>query len=222
MLECGGKNYIIDMGCDITPELVTRGLTPNDISAVFITHKHGDHVDGLLPFVDLCSWYYTKADPYIMIPDMDILEALKSWFSLVEHLRDNIRFALIEEGLIYDDGNIRVHAMHTGHLKDSKSYAFMVEGEGKKAIFTGDIEHRVGAATDYARYVTEDGTDLVVAEGAHIDPLTYIEPLKRHLPKRFILNHYNGEWEEKAQRLINEMKNELKIVLATDGLEVRF
>lgn len=220
MLEAGGKNYIIDMGCDITPDLVNRGLTPKDISAVFITHSHGDHINGLVPFVNLCSWYYTDADPLIMLPEIKIVEALKIWYAFVDGYRDDIRFAQIQEGVIYDDGTIRVCAMHTGHLKNS--YAFMVEGEGKKALFTGDIGNPDGATADYARFVTEDGIDLAVAEGAHLDPLTYIEPLRQHPPKRFILNHYNWIWEEKAQHLINVMKNELKIILATDGLEVRF
>ena len=220
MLEAGSRIYIIDIGCDITPDLVNRGLTPGNISALFITHTHTDHINGLIPFVSLCSWFYTDADPYIMVPEMAIVDALKSWLQLEECFRENIRFAQIQEGLIYDDGTIQVRAMHTGHLKNS--YAFMIEGEDKKALFTGDIQHMDGATTDYARYVTEDGIDLVVAEGAHIDPLSYIGPLRQHPPKRFILNHYNWIWEENAQHLINEMKDELKIVLATDGLEVRF
>lgn len=219
MLECGEKIYIIDIGCDITPDLVNRGLTPKDISAVFVTHSHGDHINGLVPFVNLCSWLYTDADPLILLPEIKIVEALKIWYAFVDGFRDSIRFAQIEEGVIFDDGTIRVRAMHTGHLKNS--YAFMVEGEGKKALFTGDIQNPDGATVDYARYVTEDGIDLVVAEAAHLDPLTYIGPIRRHPPKRFLINHYNWEREERAEHLINELKDELDIRLATDGLEVR-
>ena len=122
LLEVLGKRYFIDMGMDPVPELIRRGMTPEDITAVFITHAHGDHTNGLVPFADLCSWHFKEADPLIFLPEMEIVSALKGWIKLTcGGLRESIRFAKVEEGKLYDDGTICVTAMHTNH----KEHAFL-------------------------------------------------------------------------------------------------
>ena len=56
MLEIAGRYYFVDMGTMAMDVLRTKGISPDDVNGVFITHKHGDHTDGLPQFVDLCSW----------------------------------------------------------------------------------------------------------------------------------------------------------------------
>lgn len=46
----GDTAILIDLGVSlrkITTALASQGLTPNDLSAVLLTHEHGDHVKGL-------------------------------------------------------------------------------------------------------------------------------------------------------------------------------
>ncbi|MBQ3667775.1 MAG: ribonuclease Z [Clostridia bacterium] len=220
LLEVGGKRYFIDMGMDPVPELIRRGMTPGDITAVFITHSHGDHTNGLVPFTDICSWYYKQADPLVFLPEMQIVDALRDWIRLTcNGLRESLRFEKVEEGKLYDDGTISVTAMRTNH-KDN-AYAYMIEAEGKTLLFTGDLKGGDGPTADYARFATRDGIDLVVAECAHFDPLLYMEPLKKHPPKLFCINHYSWKWAEKCYHLKSLIEPDIPTVLATDGLEIR-
>jgi len=46
LVKIGGKTYMIDAGYGKT--IADNKLDPNSINAVYITHKHGDHISGLL------------------------------------------------------------------------------------------------------------------------------------------------------------------------------
>lgn len=50
LLEIGGSYFLVDVGFScrhITEFLKTRGLKLDDLSGVFITHEHDDHIKGL-------------------------------------------------------------------------------------------------------------------------------------------------------------------------------
>ena len=61
-LEVDGKLYLIDAGAPIVDMLLRCKRHPGAIRAVFCTHHHGDHTDGLLNLTDLCGWAYKTAD----------------------------------------------------------------------------------------------------------------------------------------------------------------
>ena len=46
MVETGGKTFIIDAGAPLIDLLLRNQKKPSDVSAIFTTHAHGDHVDG--------------------------------------------------------------------------------------------------------------------------------------------------------------------------------
>ena len=220
MLEVSDKRYLIDMGTDPTPELINRGLTPNDITAVFLTHPHGDHTNGLVPFADICSWRFKDADPLIFLPQAEIADALRNWIRLTcGGLRESLRFKKVSEGKLYDDETICVTALATRHTDNA--YAYSICAGGKTILFTGDMKGGDGPVADYARFVTEDGIDLAVAECAHFDAMLYLEPLRKHPPKLFCINHYSTRWAESCFHLKKMIEPDIPVILATDGLEIR-
>ena len=219
LLEVSDRKYLIDVGTDPVPLLIDKGLTPCDVSAVFITHVHGDHTNGLVPFADICSWRFKDADPLIFLPEIEMLDALKGWVKLTcEGLRETLRFKEVKEGLLYDDGKIRVTAAATQHR--DRAYAYLIEAEGKRVLFTGDMRGGDGPVADYARFAAEESLDLAVAECAHFDASLYLEPLKKHPPKLFCINHYSRRWLESCCKLLKEIAPDIPALLATDGLEI--
>ena len=90
MVEAGGRKYLIDAGTDPVDELVKRGIGISEIRAVFITHLHGDHTDGLVHFLDLLSWYYKEASPAFYVPKTELKDVLR-----------RVAKALRPEGVLY-------------------------------------------------------------------------------------------------------------------------
>ena len=219
LVETGGKKYLIDAGMDPVDELVTRGIGIEEISAVFITHLHGDHTDGLIHMADLLSWYYKTASPSFYVPKLGLRDAMKPWLAIQGvNLREDLEFTEIREGLFYDDGVLRVTAFRTGHI--DVSYAFMLEAEGRKVLFTGDMKHVTGPVDDYARYAETADFDLAVAECAHFDAMLYEAPLRKNPPKLFCFNHYSPRYEESCLHLRESVKDVVPVLMANDGLVI--
>jgi len=55
--HCNDLRLQFDVGRGTTMRLSQLGLTPNDIDAVFLTHLHSDHTEGLIGLMQL-RWHY--------------------------------------------------------------------------------------------------------------------------------------------------------------------
>ena len=190
LIEVGTGRYIIDMGTQVEECLVTKGIPVPSINGVFITHMHGDHTSGLLSYLNLCTWYYKTADPVVFLPgDMEsTIAAIGAWIECNGHQMRPFRFSQIQEGQIYEDENIRVTAFKTKHR--NPSYAFLVEGEGKRVLFSGDLSHR-GPQEDFPMSVLDVPLDLAICECTHFNADLYMPLFEGNTNlKRLCINHY--------------------------------
>ena len=128
LIEIGDSRYFIDMGMMPIEELVNRGIAVDSVKAVFITHMHGDHTNGLISFVDLCSWVYKTAEPKIFLPKLKGKEIIYNWLETTGTKAREFEFAEVSEGVIFDDGVLKVTAVRTKHC--DVSFAFVLEAEG--------------------------------------------------------------------------------------------
>jgi ribonuclease BN (tRNA processing enzyme) len=101
---------------------------------------------------------------------------------------DRIDMRVAKEGLIYEDENVKVTYFRTKHIEPRPSYSILIEAEGKKVLFTGDMSQWL-AKEDFPKYALENETDLVVCEMAHFTPeqiKPYVDRLKT---KHLCFNH---------------------------------
>lgn len=224
MLEVGEKRYIIDMGTDITTDLIDRGLRPECLSAIFVTHMHGDHYCGLAPFLYACNWLYKTANFALYVP-ADIKQfsnAVDAWLGLratpIPVRQFNYR--KINEGLIYDDGVLKVTAYMTKHCEES--YSLLLEAEGKRVLYTGDLSSKHGPEYDFPRAALDSKVDLLICEGAHFLATKYL-PIFENCENisRIWITHIKENRTGSIYEL-KEMLPDKEIVLAKDGMEVSF
>lgn len=221
MIEVGDRRYFIDMGTQSIEQLITRDIPIDSVKGIFFTHMHGDHTNGLISFVDLCSWYFKNTDPAIYLPEPvdDTVAALKAWLKCNGVEMRPFRFAPVHEGLLYEDEAIRVTAFRTKH--NQMSHAFLVEttcGEEKRVLFTGDLCHK-GPQEDFPLSVFEKPLDLAICEVAHFSATKYL-PLFENQPnlKRVCFNHYSHFFQETIYEAMKSIQ--VPAMMVSDGTEI--
>ena len=228
VIEIAGKLYLIDAGMPVVNRLIDFGFDLEAIKATFITHAHADHSFGLIDLIRCVNIekIFPTAEIDYYIPEIELEEALDEYFnSVISPIRKDVnRFHLINEGVIYSDENIRVTAVPNAHMKKANrpSYAFLVEAEGKRVVFSGDLSTRL-SESDIPHVVYEEDVDLFVLEFAHYS----LSELKPHLEgmkvKNIVFNHIS-RFEEKLPEIkeFASASSNIKIDYSHDGYSVTF
>ncbi len=218
MLETGGNLYLIDMGCMAVEDIRRTGKQVASVKGVFLTHMHGDHVNGLPSFVDLCSWYFTSADPVILLPTEQGCEALKTWIRALDTQERDLRISSyggFAPGVIFDDGVLKVTAFKTQHTVSS--HAFLCEAEGKHVLFTGDLKH---PSVDFPPELFGTKMDLAVCETAHFPPEDYLPVWKKMEIDTVVLQHVQPRKEPLAEDLAKRQTISPRIVVGYDMMRM--
>ena len=164
LLQVDGRIYLIDAGDGVSQKLVDSGYAPIDISKVFLTHLHFDHVGGLAALIGF-NWvsnggtpidiygppgskaYVDDALKYLSIPEGVIAAqtpGLKPMASLViGHELD-----ASAPTTIYQDDKVRVTAVENSHYSTvdpskrvpgaTRSYSYRFDTPYRSFVFSGD------------------------------------------------------------------------------------
>ena len=190
MLEVNGSLYFIDAGAPLIDLLLRRGTDLNAIRAIFTTHMHGDHVDGLVSLCDLFNWYFTSTHASVWLTEEEGIRLLRQFVSYVSSPFNEERLPLRLEtpGAFYEDENLRVTAIPTRHMATSNrpSYALLVEAEGKRVLFSGDLNLREG---DFPACALREPLDMMVMEMAHFEPGEAAPWLEKCTARRMYMQH---------------------------------
>ena len=195
MLTCGGKRYLIDIGAPVADLFIRENIDFSDLRAVFVTHRHGDHTAGLPHLLDLCNWYFTESNFDVYVTEQKTVDALHAIVLSRADAFDTARLRLhtYVEGEIYRDENIAVTAIATNHMNGKyPSFAFMVEGDGQRVFFTGDM--KVGNPIDFPFLAKKLPSTAVVAEMAHFKADALLPHIEACDTQMVLVNHYNDSW----------------------------
>lgn len=226
MIEVNESIYVIDAGAPLLDVLLRAGKDPEKVRGIFITHTHADHIGGLYGYLASINWFYKKASVDVFMPGKKECDLLSQ---LIEYVGDRpldtnrVRWELVQEGIFYEDENVRISAAPTQHLKqvNRSSYSFLVEAEGKKIVFTGDISQWLEAG-DYPAAALEQETDMVVCEFAHFTQEQIERYMYKTKTKQFWFNHVGLSKKfnrfEAMKRLDEVMP--YPVLVACDGDEI--
>lgn len=191
MLEVNGSVYIIDAGAPTIDLLIRRGVNLDMVKAVFTTHLHGDHIFGVIQMASLFNWYFKTTDADFYLTEQAGVDAVKNVIETVDNpLCERVRLKLMAESTVYEDGNIRVTPYPTRHLAhvDRPAYSYVIEAEGKKVLFSGDLSGRL-EKQDFPAYVLKNEVDLMICEMAHFG-VEHVSPyLEKCRAKELLFNH---------------------------------
>ena len=180
-VRLGSENLLIDTGPAILQQLDAAGISPREISHIFFTHRHGDHVLG---FPMLMMWYMLNPTASIQTPVLiggnTTLDALEQLFlhvygpEVADFITSAPRMNLPEDA----PGQARIHphimlrTLPMKHAPHAPALGLRIDTRGERLdlhtlAFTGDTAPCENIVT-LAR-----GADLLVHEStwsADLDP----------------------------------------------------
>lgn len=228
MLELGESIYIIDAGAPLIDQLFRFGRDPEKVRSIFISHTHGDHIDGLPRYISLMDSRPQYEGVDIFLPEQKVLDAIEAFVEVAAGRpmkRVNVRTHTVDADFVYEDENLRLWLIPNGHLSgrrdtyDRPSYSMVIEAEGKRVIYTGDLSTHL-RCDDFPMIAIEEPSDLLICEMAHFE-MHHVRPyIERCLTKKLCFTHVSGR--EGRMESVIDVKNAFPfpVLIPRDGDEI--
>jgi len=217
LVEVGSQKFIFDAGRGAMQRLHQLGIPFADITGLFLTHHHSDHVVGF-PDLWLTGWigrpWGKRTTPLpVWGPDgtKQMMEHLPKAFAVDIRVRsrnyppDGVELVAheINEGVVLEHDGIRISAFEVDHGgEDLPAYGYRIDYRDRAAVLSGDttfnenlIRHAQGVdvlvheVTATAGSAAENPQQLKRIASNHTTPEQAGEVFARVKPKLAVYNH---------------------------------
>ncbi len=199
LLEIGNSLYVIDCGTSIGEYLKNADLHFSNLKGVFVTHMHADHCGCLSNLVKLFTVYDRGKNRPVFLPEEAAIKSFVGWCKALHmpNSEGDVDFMKSTEGCFYEDENIKVSGIKTDHIHGFDTYSYIIEAEGKRILFTGDL---AADAHDFPEIAHCEHFDAVVSELTHFGGNSQIAKILLNIKTdNLIFNHIypgNDKWIE--------------------------
>ena len=152
LVEAGTEKLLFDCGRGSTLRLHQLGLQPRDVTDMFITHLHSDHIVGI-PDQWLTGWIGRRTGPFrIWGPTgtKEMMTNLEKAYQVdirfrIEYAKldpkvvTNIAEDIITEGIVYEKDSVKVTAFFVDHGTVVKpALGYRIDYRGRSVVISGD------------------------------------------------------------------------------------
>ena len=151
-IVAGDKWFVVDAGRGVVMRIAGTDLQYSKLQAVFLTHFHSDHTAGL-PDLFNTSWQFgRKTRPLELYGPRGgsrLANAMLEFFHDDIHYRRDllekhpaagatIKTHDVREGVVYDDGEVRVTAFLVDHRPVEPAFGYRFDSGGRSIVVSGD------------------------------------------------------------------------------------
>ena len=231
LVNAGGQRFLFDAGRGATIRLQQAGITPNLINQVFLTHLHSDHISGL-DDLWITGWVWQRQQ-YLNVSGPtgthQLVQGLRDAYASdiayrvantgLEDEQAMIQSAEIEEGIVYQQNGVTIHAFLVDHAPVKPAFGYRIEFGDRAVVISGDttysenlIKHAQNAdlliheITSAAPSLIKRNKRLARVVAYHTNSKQMAEVLNKTKPRAAILNHVLlfGVSEEEVIKKINQ------------------
>ncbi|MBF0350081.1 MAG: ribonuclease Z [SAR324 cluster bacterium] len=220
LVESGNINMLVDCGHTASASLIQHGRSIADISNIFITHLHADHIGGLEEFAFMTRLVFKKSVQ--VMGTSSILHrlwnhSLKGGLEFIELTPDDVTPQVMEDFFtprslphsqwikLDDSSPLEMYLHPTNHVKLMESYAVELREGDKHVLYTSDTRFDrplLEKCIDRCTYIFHDcqlfdmggNNDL----GVHTS-YNQLRSLPGDMRKKMWLYHYGDEPRPEAE-----------------------
>jgi ribonuclease Z len=239
LVDVGSAKILLDCGRACIQQMARMGIAPAAVTHCFLTHTHYDHVADYALLV-LTSWRFGRHHTLRVYGPPGTRAMSEALFNEVYKIDIAARKALQKKGteggidiqvVELGDGDVvegdgwRVRATQVEHWPIPVALGFLVEGNGKRAFFTGDTSP-CNAVREAAA-----GVDLLIHEAmyfppdsghyrGHSHPVNVGEVARQAEAKHLVLTHLQPE--TKMEKLLNDAASHFtrQMTMASDQMRL--
>jgi ribonuclease Z len=181
LVLAGPEKLLFDCGRGMTTGMAALAINPADVTKVFLTHLHSDHIISL-PELYLFPWASAGRNKPLQVwgPDgtRSMMNHLREAFAFDVHIRRDVdeKFSAegikviatdIREGVVHEANGVKVTAFLVDHGPVKPAFGFRVGYHGHSVVISGDTKPSDNLVK------SSQGVDLLIHEvGAwKADPL---------------------------------------------------
>lgn len=156
----GGQAFIFDTGSGSVRKLMRMGFPMNKLQAIFLTHLHSDHIDGLGEAL-LQAWIAGGRSAPLPVIGPDGTDRVVAGFNAAYSIDQGFRIAHhgpkvanpagaggaayiarvpdgADSAVIYDRGGVKVTAIRVNHDPVKPAYGYRIDYQGRAIAISGD------------------------------------------------------------------------------------
>ena len=171
LVLAGSERLLFDAGRGTTMGMARAGINPADVTKVFLTHLHSDHVISL-PELIVFPWAQTRTVPlYVWGPSgtRSMMQKFQEALAFDIHVRRDVDEKIpgegvrvistdITEGVVYESGGVTVTAFLVDHGPVKPAYGYRVDYRGHSVVLSGDTR----PSDNLVKFAT--GVDVLIHE----------------------------------------------------------
>lgn len=164
LVEANGDMLLFDVGRGTNQRLYQSRINPKDISKIFLTHLHSDHIEGL-PELWMTPWFLLGRDHGFEMwgPEgtEQMVQGMRAMFGHDLNARVNqfnpiktldIKTHIVSDAVVYERNGVKVTAFPVEHADGNPAFGYRVDCNGRAVLLSGDttlndnvIKHGAGA-----------------------------------------------------------------------------
>ena len=187
LVVAGPERLLFDAGRSLTTGMARLAVSPADVSKIFLTHLHSDHVISL-PELLLFPWAEGRKTPLEVwgpTGTRSMMQKLREAFAFDIHIRnafpaDGVRVVAtdIREGVVYDSNGVKVTAFLVDHGPVKPAFGYRIDFRGHSVAISGDTK----PSENLVKFAS--GVDLIIHEVARWKQ----DPVLKGPPDEFLPN----------------------------------
>ena len=170
LVVAGHERLLFDAGRGITTGMTRAGVNPADVTRVFLTHLHSDHVISM-PELIISPWAQGRNVPLEVWGPKGTRAMMQNFqealaFDIRER-REDAKFPAegvrvlakdVQEGLVYESGGVKVTAFLVDHGPVKPAFGYRIDFNGRSVAISGDTK----PSANLVKFST--GVDLLIHE----------------------------------------------------------